>query len=257
MKILLIAGHGAGDPGATGNGYKEADLTREQLALVYDRLKSYATVTKYDIKKNCFRETQKGNPPSWKSYDYVVELHFNSSTLNTGYGSEIYVSKGRKKIAKAEKYILENFEKMGFRNRGIKTKSLTNLNECTKARTPYCLIETCFIVRSDDMAKYIPNKAKAAQAIVDGIVKGFKLTSNTVSPPVSKVLYKVQCGAFSKRENAVALQNKLNAINQQNFIVKDDGLYKVQCGAFAVKENANKLANQLKKKGFDTYVRSN
>ena len=26
---LLIAGHGQGDPGAVGNGYKEADLTRE------------------------------------------------------------------------------------------------------------------------------------------------------------------------------------------------------------------------------------
>ena len=36
MKILLISGHGAGDPGATGtyNGvkYKEADLTREVVS---------------------------------------------------------------------------------------------------------------------------------------------------------------------------------------------------------------------------------
>ena len=36
MKILLIAGHGAGDPGASGCGYKEANLTRE-LVDVYKR----------------------------------------------------------------------------------------------------------------------------------------------------------------------------------------------------------------------------
>ena len=29
MNVLLIAGHGNGDSGAIGNGYEEAELTRE------------------------------------------------------------------------------------------------------------------------------------------------------------------------------------------------------------------------------------
>lgn len=38
MKILLISGHGAGDCGAIGNGYKEADLTRELVKLIDNEL---------------------------------------------------------------------------------------------------------------------------------------------------------------------------------------------------------------------------
>ena len=34
MKILLIAGHGAGDTGASGCGYKETNLTRELVNLI-------------------------------------------------------------------------------------------------------------------------------------------------------------------------------------------------------------------------------
>ena len=43
MKILLIAGHGAGDPGASGCGYKEANLTRELVNLIAPNLRKYAT----------------------------------------------------------------------------------------------------------------------------------------------------------------------------------------------------------------------
>ena len=39
MKILLISGHGAGDVGAVGNGYREADLTREVVNLLAPKLR--------------------------------------------------------------------------------------------------------------------------------------------------------------------------------------------------------------------------
>lgn len=41
MNILLIAGHGDGDSGAVGNGYKECDLTREFASLICSKLKKY------------------------------------------------------------------------------------------------------------------------------------------------------------------------------------------------------------------------
>ena len=44
MKILLIAGHGAGDPGASGCGYREANLTRELVNLIAPKLRKYAIV---------------------------------------------------------------------------------------------------------------------------------------------------------------------------------------------------------------------
>ena len=42
MKILLIAGHGAGDTGASGCGYKETNLTRELVNLIAPKLRKYA-----------------------------------------------------------------------------------------------------------------------------------------------------------------------------------------------------------------------
>ena len=48
MKILLIAGHGAGDPGASGCGYREANLTRELVNLIAPKLRKYAIVDVYN-----------------------------------------------------------------------------------------------------------------------------------------------------------------------------------------------------------------
>ena len=55
MKILLIAGHGDGDSGAIGCGFKEADLTREMVKLIKPYLSKYATVEIADTAKNWYR----------------------------------------------------------------------------------------------------------------------------------------------------------------------------------------------------------
>ena len=54
MKILLIAGHGNGDPGACACGLKEADLTREVAAALLPKLKTYADVDLFDTSKNMY-----------------------------------------------------------------------------------------------------------------------------------------------------------------------------------------------------------
>lgn len=53
MKILLIAGHGDGDPGACACGYEEANLVREIAPKLKDVLSNYATVTLFDVAKIC------------------------------------------------------------------------------------------------------------------------------------------------------------------------------------------------------------
>lgn len=70
-----------------------------------------------------------------------------------------------------------------------------------------------------------------------------------------KVLYRVQCGAFSVKTNADNLLAKLKNAGYKDAFIKYDGkYYRVQCGAFSVKDNATKLLNELKNKGFDTYL---
>ena len=62
MRILLIAGHGDGDPGAlnTSLGYKEADLAREVVYGISTILKDYCTVQIYNPEKNLYRELKNG-----------------------------------------------------------------------------------------------------------------------------------------------------------------------------------------------------
>ena len=82
MKILLIAGHGAGDSGAVGNGYKEADLTRELVKLIAKHLKDYATVTIYDQTRNAYKDVNNGKlGVGTNQYDYALEIHFNSMRI--------------------------------------------------------------------------------------------------------------------------------------------------------------------------------
>ena len=54
MKILLMNGHGAGDSGATGNGYKECDLTRELADLVESEAEKIRYSCKISKKQKCF-----------------------------------------------------------------------------------------------------------------------------------------------------------------------------------------------------------
>lgn len=70
----------------------------------------------------------------------------------------------------------------------------------------------------------------------------------------SKTLYRVQTGAFSKKDNATALASKLKTAGFDTYIVQSDNLYKVQVGAYSKKENADAMAAKLKAAGYDTFI---
>lgn len=67
-------------------------------------------------------------------------------------------------------------------------------------------------------------------------------------------LFKVQTGAFSQKENALALEAKLLADGFETCIAKADGFYKVQVGAYSIRANAEKKAEELKAKGYDVFI---
>lgn len=67
--------------------------------------------------------------------------------------------------------------------------------------------------------------------------------------------YKVQCGAFKLKNNAINLQKRLDEADFASYIKIEDTLYKIQVGAFTNKDNAYKLIEQLKKKGFNAILK--
>lgn len=67
-------------------------------------------------------------------------------------------------------------------------------------------------------------------------------------------LYRVQTGAFSVKENADRMLEKVKTAGFDTYMVQVDGLYKIQVGAYSVKTNADAMASKLKAAGFDTFI---
>lgn len=179
MKILLIAGHGAGDSGAVGCGYKEADLTREMAKLIKPRLEKYATVAIADTSVNWFNA--RGSLPL-SGVDYVLELHLNACVndqkgngITTG--TEIFVTT-REAGTGVEENIVKNISALGLKNRGVKRKNFSVINYIKNRGISSALLELCFIDDADDMKIYSTKKNEIAEAITNGIVEGYGLAKS-------------------------------------------------------------------------------
>ena len=174
MNILLIAGHGNGDCGAVGNGYKEADLTREVVALLKPELDGYADVTIADTKKNWY-EYLKKNSFDFKPYNYVLEIHFNAGG---GAGTEIYITESEKTHG-VETQIVKGISDIGFNLRGVKRKNFAVISKAKNQGVSSALLEVCFIDNPYDVERYQAHKTDVAKAIANGIIKGFNLQKKT------------------------------------------------------------------------------
>ncbi len=183
MKILLIAGHGAGDPGAVGSGSNEADLTREMAKKIEKVLQKHVDVTLFDTSKNMYRYLKGGGKFDFSPYKYVLEIHFNSGAGDEGgngktVGTEILVHENETGVS-VEKSIVENIAKLGLKNRGVKRRGdLRNMNILHKQGIAYALLEVCFIDDADDMKIYREKKDLIATAVADRILKGFGIVQN-------------------------------------------------------------------------------
>lgn len=78
-------------------------------------------------------------------------------------------------------------------------------------------------------------------------------TQKTTTP--SGTLYRVQVGAYSKKENADRQLAAVQAKGFEAFITQVNGLYKVQVGAYSIKSNADAQLERVKKAGFtDSFI---
>lgn len=181
MNIFLIAGHGDGDSGAIGNGYREADLTREVVELIPEYLSEYADVTVGNTGRDWFRWL-KSNSFNFRPYDYVLEVHFNSGagdSVGDGRvtGSEIYVTTSESGIS-VEEEILRSMAELGLTDRGVKRKNFSVISKIKAQGVSAALLEVAFIDDKDDMMLYEVRKNDIAQSIARGIAVGFGLESS-------------------------------------------------------------------------------
>lgn len=181
MNILLISGHGAGDPGATGNGYREADETRKVSSALKTALDGYAAVDVYPTDRNAFSDYQSGTLRTlakFAKYDFVLEVHFNAfkATRADGVtmGTEIYVPTTESNTALAQA-IVNAVAGCGLKNRGVKQKNYSVIAAAKRSGVSAALLEVCFVDDPDDMAVYSKKFSQIAQSIAIAIVKEFNL----------------------------------------------------------------------------------
>lgn len=184
MRILLISGHGAGDPGACGNGYKEANLTREITKMLAEKLRKYCTVDIYNTSRNAFYDVQNGTFRIGK-YDYVLEIHLNAFNKKA-YGSECYVTSREAGIT-VEQEIMKRMKKyFALRDNdsifdGVKRTNFLVINTVKSMGMSGALLETCFIDNKNDMKIYQKNKDAICEDIAEGIAEGFGLKKTSTS----------------------------------------------------------------------------
>jgi len=194
-RVLLVAGHGQGDNGASatidGTTYYEAELTRELTTLVYNELTSSGediSVTMYDQDYNLYttnynltyKGTTTGPTVTWTDYDYVLEIHFNALVTadlsgNGSYTGTAMLVHSTKTDTTVDKAIISAITSTGFKTWGTgikKYSTLLNMNLCNTAGVSYGLLETAFINDKDDMTFYLNNKSSIAEAIADGLLTG-------------------------------------------------------------------------------------
>ena len=200
MRLLIMAGHGRNvdgswDPGAVGNGYQEANLTRELIDLIK------AAADRAD--RNHYSYFKHGGTYDFSPYTYVLEIHFNASSKVDSAGdgqmkgSMVYIDKSETGHS-VEDAILANLYALGSRQAwdGVvvtqRQESYKNgLMVQSKVRAQgvsHAVLETCFITDQDDMDWYLVNKTKIAQAIIAGIQQGFGLNyKKAITPYMVKV----------------------------------------------------------------------
>ena len=175
-KLFVIAGHGAGDPGACAGGYKEADLVRQLAAKLQNRGGSEVQVGDTSVNWYASNYIGKGHCPSGVP---VIELHMDSASASAK-GGHVIIKSG----FSADSYDnnLANFIGVMFPGRSEKIQkrsNLANVNRAARMGVNYRLLECCFISNESDRTKFINEMDKLA----DGILAAFGIGSNGSSTP--------------------------------------------------------------------------
>ena len=164
--------------------------------------------------------TQKAN--TWGA-DFYLSVHHNAG-VNGGRGGGIAVyshpQAGAETVAWRDELYEELIRRTGLKGNRSQPKTTADLYVLRKTTMPAVLLELGFmdsatdvpIILTDDYAQ------KCAAAIVAVIVQKGKLTHKVVEPDV---LYRVQVGAFAKKENAERLAAQLQAAGYQVYITRE------------------------------------
>lgn len=231
MKAFIGVGHGGSDPGAV---YEPAGLYEDEVNLAV-ALAMKDELEKYRLTVKMSRETDENDPLDEEireanafAPDVAVEVHTN---FGGGSGFEVYrqtsTSFGEQSLRLADEisdYVRLTYAPM--RSPAIRTKLMSTGKDwfgwLRRVNCPAVLCEGFFVDNEIDREFYKDRAAllNLGRAYAHGVLSylGIKLNPDTGTD----VIYRVQTGAFAKKENAKAYAEMLEAAGYPTIIKEEN-----------------------------------
>jgi N-acetylmuramoyl-L-alanine amidase len=234
FKIALGAGHGINTAGKRCLKSLDPNETREwwlndrvcdhveSLLKDYEGYSLLRLDDSDDGKENPELADRVNRANTWGA-DFYLSVHHNAG-INGGTGGGIvaytHPRSGKAAVEWRDELYEELIEHTGLKGNRANPKATSDLYVLRNTKAPAVLLEMGFMDSKTDVPIILTDEyaQKAAKAIVEVIVARAKLTKK--AEPEKDVRYKVQVGAFSKKENAERLQKELAAKGYLSYIVR-------------------------------------
>ena len=253
-RIMIDAGHGGANPGATYEGRKESDDALRLALAVGDILKNDGFDVVYTRTEDITQSVgQKAALANESGADLFISIHRNAAArdnLYNGVQTLIYAPGGlREEVAQN---IVNDLETVGFQNLGVDIRpDLVVLN---RTEMPAVLVEAGFIDSDKDNQIFDSKFQETAQAIATGIEMSLGHPEG-ITPEVPP-RYTVQVGLF---RNKIYADNLLLRLKRQGYpaILDTDpgtGFYRVLVGEYDQLDQAVDMEQRLKNRGYTTFL---
>ena len=183
--IFIIAGHGDGDPGASGNGYKEY----ERVRALAKKIKAYGgnNVTVGDASRDWYKDNLISSLNISKDWQ-IIELHMDGASASSARGGHVIINSAYDPD-KYDKALAEFISDIlpGRSSTIVKRSDLANPKRAAAKGYPYRLLECGFITNAQDVKIFNGQMDDIAKGILN--VFGIKATGSatgTSKPAESK-----------------------------------------------------------------------
>lgn len=248
-KIMIDAGHGGNNPGATHEGRRESDDALRLALAVGELLQNDGFDVVYTRRDDTTQSVaEKANLANQSGADLFISIHRNAAArdnLYNGVQTLIYGSGGlREEVAQN---IVDELEDVGFQNLGIDIRpDLVVLN---RTKMPAVLVEAGFIDSDKDNELFDTRFQEMAEAIATGI-------EDALDHPTggNRNTYTVQVGLFRNKVYADNLLLRLKRQGYPAFLDYDGKLYRVRVGNYEQLDQAVDMEQRLKNRGYTTFL---
>ncbi|MEG7531166.1 MAG: N-acetylmuramoyl-L-alanine amidase [Hungatella sp.] len=248
-KVVLDAGHGGSDPGASYYGRQEKRDTLNLTFAVGNILEKEGVAVNYtrvdDVYDTPFEKAAIANQAG---ADYFVSIHRNAMpTPNTASGIEslVYENSGVPALLAAN--INAALQEVGFTNLGVIERP--GLVVLRRTEMPAVLVEAGFIDNEADNQFFDRNFQAIAEAIAHGIIATMRQEEEAVPE-----YYQIQTGAYQNQGLANQQLAQLKSQGFPAFMVHENGYHKIRVGAFLNLDYAVQMEKNLRDYGYNTFI---